>query len=278
VLIIKNLPSNINHYYNKIENNSQVNNINNNKIEPIIEKYYYESENFLCYYNKFEIISETMYNKIFKQAQNSTQKNNYVECLFCDRVIMIKLSQYVSGINGFILEVGMLNSDNIFYPSFILKYKDENSFFKHLSFIINMTNNNILSFFTTLQFNNGNSLPLYDEQNNGIGMIFNINISGQNNNKINYLNQLNNNFNFNLSINNSFNNANIFNDIIQEFQNPPLIGLQNIGAAHYMNATLQCFCHIRELVNYMKYKPHINDVISKYRNYSLFFPFYGKYY
>ena len=127
---------------------------------------------------------------------------------------MIKLSQYISGINGFILEVGMINSYNIFYPSFILKYKDENSFFKHLSFMINMTNKNILSFFTTLQFNKGNSLPLYDEENNEIWMIFNIKINAKNNYNQNYLNQINNNINF--SINNIFNNANICKDIIQE--------------------------------------------------------------
>ena len=49
VLIIKNLPSDINNYYNQIENNSQVNYINNNKIEPYLETYYYKSDNFLYY-------------------------------------------------------------------------------------------------------------------------------------------------------------------------------------------------------------------------------------
>ena len=128
-------------------------------------------------------------------------------------------------------------------------YKDENSFSKHLSFIFTITNNDILSFFTSLQFNKGNSLSLYDEQNNEIGMIFNIHINGKNNNNPNYLNLMNNNINLNL--NNSLNNVNIFNDIILEFKKPPLIGLQNIGSAHYINAILQCFCHIRKLVNYM---------------------------
>ena len=267
VLIIKKLPSDINNIYNQIENNSQVNYINNNQIEPFIETYYYKNDNFLCYFNKFEIISETMYNKIFRQIQNNQQKNNYVECLFYNQVIMIKLSKYISGINEFILEVGMLNSENIFYPSFILMYKDENSFFKHFSFIINMTNNNILSFFTTLQFNNGNSLSLYDEQNNEIGMIFNMNISGKNNYKSSNLNQMSKN---NLNIN-KINNVQqkkqiIYNDIIQEFEKPPLIGLQNVGSACYMNATLQCLCQIRKLINYFKYKPYINEVISKYNN------------
>jgi len=58
----------------------------------------------------------------------------------------------------------------------------------------------------------------------------------------------------------------IFSYIKQEFHNPPLIGLQNIGGTQCMNAILQCFCHITKLVNYVKYKPYINDVILKYRN------------
>ena len=37
------------------------------------------------------------------------------------------------------------------------------------------------------------------------------------------------------------------------FMLPPLIGLDNIGATCYMNATLQCFCHIEKFVNFFKY-------------------------
>ena len=282
VLIIKNLPSDINNYYNQIENNSKVNYINKNQIEPYIGKYYYKSDNFLCYFNKFEIINNTMYNKIFGQSQNSQQKNNYVQCLFYDQVIMIKLPQNVSGINKFILEVGMLNSDNIFYPSFILMYKDEKSFFNHLSYVINMTNNNILSFFTTLLFNKGNSLALYDEQDNKIGIIFNLYISGKNsytnsNNSsrtIDNSSNINNNQDNNKQNNNNqkFNTINVHsqqninNDIRQKFSNPPLIGLQNVGSSFYMNAVLQCFCQIRKLVNYFKYNSYINEVTSKYIN------------
>ena len=48
------------------------------------------------------------------------------------------------------------------------------------------------------------------------------------------------------------NNPNI--DLKYSFNYSPKIGLQNIGATCYMNATLQCFSHIKPLVEYFKYK------------------------
>ena len=67
-------------------------------------------------------------------------------------------------------------------------------------------------------------------------------------------------------INNNLNNIKIPSGSIKyDFPVPQLIGLQNIGATCYMNATLQCFCQIEDLVNYFKYKPYINEVISKYK-------------
>ena len=49
---------------------------------------------------------------------------------------------------------------------------------------------------------------------------------------------------------------------------PPLIGLDNIGATCYMNATLQCFCNILPFVNYFKYDKNLiyrvkNDIGKK---------------
>ena len=51
--------------------------------------------------------------------------------------------------------------------------------------------------------------------------------------------------------------------INEYFKNPPLIGLNNIGAAPYMNATLQCFCNIPKFVNYFKYN---KEIIQKIKN------------
>ena len=39
-----------------------------------------------------------------------------------------------------------------------------------------------------------------------------------------------------------------------EFKVPPLIGLKNVGAQCFMNATLQCLLQIESLVNYFKYQ------------------------
>ena len=51
---------------------------------------------------------------------------------------------------------------------------------------------------------------------------------------------------------NSPNKPNI-TDIKTYFKYPPLIGLENIGANCYLNATLQCFCNIEKFVNFFKY-------------------------
>ena len=58
--------------------------------------------------------------------------------------------------------------------------------------------------------------------------------------------------------------------IKDNFAFTPLIGLQNINAAHYMNATLQCFCHIDYFVNKFKYSQKIiNKIKNNKKNYHL---------
>ena len=56
------------------------------------------------------------------------------------------------------------------------------------------------------------------------------------------------------------------------FRECPGIGLQNIGATCYMNATLQCFAHIEKFVNFFKYNTqvnksqNINDIVKSGEN------------
>ena len=60
---------------------------------------------------------------------------------------------------------------------------------------------------------------------------------------------------------------NVITSIVEEFPFPPLIGLQNVGATCYMNATLQCFCQIKKLVDYFKYNSKIIEIIDyKFKN------------
>jgi len=47
-----------------------------------------------------------------------------------------------------------------------------------------------------------------------------------------------------------------FKKLDEEFNEDTEIGLQNIGATCYMNATLQCFSHIKKFVEYFKYHNH----------------------
>ena len=54
----------------------------------------------------------------------------------------------------------------------------------------------------------------------------------------------------------------IYQSIKQEFKKPPLIGLKNVGATCYMNATLQCFCNIIKFIDFFKYKLK-DEVIQK---------------
>ena len=64
--------------------------------------------------------------------------------------------------------------------------------------------------------------------------------------------------------NNNNNQFNQINTIIECFPFPPKIGLQNVGATCYMNATLQCFCNILHLVDFFKFNPKVEETINKF--------------
>ena len=83
------------------------------------------------------------------------------------------------------------------------------------------------------------------------------------NNNVNNINLPNNNQNNEkeISINNEKDTE---QTIFTNFNEPCKIGLQNVGATCYMNATVQCLCQIEKLVNYFKYKPNsIFQAITK---------------
>ena len=52
-------------------------------------------------------------------------------------------------------------------------------------------------------------------------------------------------------------------EIKSNFNYCPGIGLQNIGATCYMNATLQCFAHIEKFINFFKYSSQVNNEEEK---------------
>jgi len=83
--------------------------------------------------------------------------------------------------------------------------------------------------------------------------------TNKNSNNINNDNIINNNI-----INDNINNGNAIikkMNIKNNFKlGYPHIGLVNIGATCYMNATLQCFCHIEKFVNFFKYNPQCQNI------------------
>ena len=56
---------------------------------------------------------------------------------------------------------------------------------------------------------------------------------------------------------------------IESFDFPPLIGLENVGATCYMNATLQSFSNIKILTNYFLEKKEYIEESAKNKNYTL---------
>ena len=53
--------------------------------------------------------------------------------------------------------------------------------------------------------------------------------------------------------------------LLNDFPVASLIGLKNVGATCYMNATLQCLSQIPSLTDYFKYHKYVDETIKKYK-------------
>ena len=131
-----------------------------------------------------------------------------------------------------------------------------------------------------LSYNYENLLKEHDNLKKQLQKISN------NNNNVPKINNImnNNNFNNNIFPNNPSNNININNNNmnfgknnnvkiklnpkknaiqpIEKYKKPTLIGLQNIGATCFMNATLQCLSQTKRLTNYFLNEEHLPIIIN----------------
>ena len=294
--IIKNINPNINIELNKknnIEENKEKDDQEDKKdiiFDPKIVSFDYfdnsqEIKNIMVYSN-FEILKKDLIKYLFNITINS---NNFTECNIINNYFIINFPyNIINESNKFTTMIGILNNENIFIIKYILIYDKDEDRTKHLD-NIKMDIGNYLNGLPLLN----NSSPITDINYEIIGTIIKIddnncvkdsNIKkGKKNVKENLIHKVNkerNNFQIETSSNcsNNYDNFNIKEDeycldfhvdspyIKSNFNSCPLIGLQNIGATCYMNATLQCFCHIEKFINFFKYNYQIINIVKTNKN------------
>ena len=140
----------------------------------------------------------------------------------------------------------LLNNNN--YNNYNTCYLNNRNYNNNRNNINNINSNN---------YNNNNTYVNNNTDNNYYNYNNVYNNSYKNNINSNNYNNYNNYNNNNTYLNNNINNSNInYNDKITQkktginFLTKPK-GLLNVGATCYMNATLQCFYHVKELSNYL---------------------------
>ena len=302
ILVIKYLSPGINFIFNKKKQKY----INEEQEEPNLEVFYINSDINLFYYINFLIINKSIYNLISEKYKFSDINNvneNYSQCFFINNYILIDVSKN-NNINKYVLEVCTLNSYNDIIPKYLLIYNRFEDFQRYLIFFGNELG--LEHFLEGMQFNSTNFIDLFIENERKIGVLYDLtninnNVNMKYNNQINNMQNSNMSINIvynkknNISSNNLKNENNFYNislnsdkeniqniiidnyiespeeipkitSIKQEFPFPPKIGLQNVGATCYMNATLQCFCQIEKLVSYFKYNDRVIYIINnKYK-------------
>ena len=288
-------------FENLIENQSEMEKIENNLIEPEIEPVYAKNmdrnqESPLAWiHNNFEVIEDKiaklLFNinsgYLFSFESNGYNLNDQFECVLKDGKIMIKNNKKNSGNTKEIVVIGSLNVDDSFINEYVLIY--DQYYYSQVSELEKKDLNNYLR---GIQFANDLS-PIVINQINIIGQIVKlqnvkINIDNIDNQmdieeKVPYEvtpkdNQFKNQNKTNIEKNKikkkdmdnfpslsdkEYNLDSIHNvtSIKQYFAYPPLIGLDNIGATCYMNATLQCLCNIEKFVDYFKYNAYLINVV-----------------
>ena len=294
---------NIKNSYNNLQyflNNTVANNYDKQIFEPnIIPLNKNEQNNPIMIYDNFEIFNQKAANKFFDSLNG--YENNCLECILDDEKILIKYPNDFCGNKKIVCIIGILNNDNTFIKEYILIYNDYMSCYSH----INELKNNLKNHLNNLQLYN-NSQPIINEKYEEVGIIIKVennfeninynfnnntsnnNNSNNNNNFNNYINKdnnmpidtdYNNNYNQNNNQNNNQTRGKNYKEseynlekkidspyIKSNFIYPPLIGLENIGATCYMNATVQCFCHIEKFVNFFKYSQQIINNVKQDEN------------
>ena len=272
-----------------MNNNMMSNNImSNNMINNNMVNYNMMNNNMI----NNNMMSNNMMsnNMINNNAMNDNMmKNNMIDFNWMNNNSMRNNNNMINNNNNMINNNVINNNlNNIINSSNNMNNNMNNINIQPYNNMINQNNNNDIQFFPNKQFfgmdngnlssnaNNGNQIDNYGMNNSNKMMLNNNPIFSDNNNMqnnpMNFNININNNNNFNFNIMNANlpqlffkNNKNInqnqdiksiYKDELSKFKEPPLIGLANIGATCYMNATLQCLSNINLLTGYFLHNKH----------------------
>ena len=221
----------------------------------------------------------------YHSSSTSTTINgeNYIECSLKDGKVIVNYPKDKFNNNRYVYAIGSLDNENTFKAEYLLIYRKGHAYFEDIK---DKLNNYLLSIDEQLKFG---PCPLtgknYEEIGTAIGLnqINSSNIQKIDNNQ--YPQNGQNGFGQNNNYENKDNYGQNYGGIVSPndddkpypinikeynldsqyhfskindcFKIPPLIGLDNIGATCYMNATLQCLCNIPKFVNYFKYNKYL---------------------
>ena len=224
-------PSLLNKYLNKKIEKKIFDNTNN-ELEINSMNYFdhcQNNNNSIIFYHNFEIVDKKIIELFIQNYENNIP---LVECYFNNGYIIINLPNNLNrNYNNFISIIGRFSYDTNILIEYFLVYKDKNIRKFHIQSIQN--NFNLNNYLSNLNFSNNTCSIIMNERI--IGTI------------VKYDNK-------------DHSNIKKHRDLNENYKNIPLIGLQNIGATCYMNATLQCFCHIKKFVEFFKYNSQIINI------------------
>ena len=229
----------------------------------------------------------------------SSKDNNITECILKDGKVMVKYTPNLFNNQKDIVSMGNINNDYTFINEYVLIYNkyfslhmselektNLNNYLGELKFVNNQNPiviNQYIDIGTIIKLNpqtNNEKINDYDynrmdieekpsDFNKPYGSDYNFN--GDDNVKKNglYGNEDENYDDFvdDFDDNSDDEEYNLnpptkYNSVKECFIYPPLIGLDNIGATCYMNATLQCLCNMEKFVDYFKFNSHLINIVK----------------
>ena len=273
--ILKTIPKDIIEKY--FSNNSPIKKIKKSETDIITIQNPNDINEYAMIYNNYWIIDKKIAELFIEGVSAySAADNNIVDCTINEGKILVEYGKSL-GNPKYVSIIGSVDPIDFFIINeYALIYKDYPGYASNISSIKKQINNYIQS----LQLYNRTS-PIIDSSFKEIGNIIQIEQTSDKRKKI--INNPNRSkppdkiistptpiqplprtdeYNLNSTLN--------VTSITLYFPYPPLIGLENIGATCYMNATLQCFCNIVKFVDYFKYNKYlINLVKNDYNKSSL---------